>query len=114
MESRNVIVVGAGIGGLAAAFWLRGRGYQVDVLEASDRPGGRMMTLEHRGDRVDVGAQFYHSNYRCALGLIDAMGLNGSKRRVSGKIQFALPDGGSHVYDRRTPYSKLFGVRGNL
>jgi protoporphyrinogen oxidase len=114
MESRKVIVVGAGIGGLAAAFWLGRRGFQVEVLEASDRPGGRMVTLEHRGDRVDVGAQFYHSNYRCALGLIDAMGLSGSKRRVPGKIQYALRNGDTHVYDRRTPYSKLFGVKGNL
>lgn len=114
MEDRKVIVVGAGIGGLTAAFWLGRRGFQVEVLEATDRPGGRMLTLGYRGDRVDVGAQFYHSNYRCALGLIDAMGLSGSKRRVSGKIQYALRSGDSHVYDQRMPYSKLFGVKGNL
>ena len=34
-----------------------------------------MVTLEHRGDRVDVGAQFYHTNMQCALDLIDAMGM---------------------------------------
>lgn len=114
MEHRKVIVVGAGIGGLAAAYWLRRRGYDVDVLEASDRPGGRMVTLEHKGDRVDVGAQFYHSNYRYALGLIDAMGMNASKRRVSGKMQYTLRNGGSYLYDQRIPYSKLFGAKGNL
>ena len=40
MENRKVIIVGAGIGGLAAAYWLGRRGYEVEILEASDRPGG--------------------------------------------------------------------------
>jgi phytoene dehydrogenase-like protein len=46
MASRKVIVVGAGIGGLSAAHWLRQRGYEVEVLEASDRPGVRVGMIE--------------------------------------------------------------------
>ena len=114
MKSRKVIIVGAGIGGLAAGYRLRQRGFEVEILEASDRPGGRMVTLEHRGDRVDVGAQFYHSNFRYALELIDAMGLNGAKRAVAGKVHYALSDGSTYLYDSRIPFMKLLGFRGNL
>jgi len=114
MENRRVIVVGAGIGGLAAAYWLRHRGFEVEILEASDRPGGRMITLERKGDRVDVGAQFYHSNYRHAFDLMAATGLNATKRKISGNIQYALRDGSTYVYDRRIPYMKPVGLRGNL
>lgn len=88
MESAKVLVIGAGIGGLAAAYWLCQRGYDVEVLEASSRPGGRMLTLERRGDRVDVGAQFYHSNFRYAIQLLDAVNLSGTRRPINGKVQF--------------------------
>ena len=64
MSKGKIVVVGAGIGGLSAAHWLTRRGHDVEVLEAADRPGGRMQLLERRGDRVDVGAQFFHSSYR--------------------------------------------------
>jgi protoporphyrinogen oxidase len=114
MSNRKVIVVGAGIGGLAAAHSLRQRGYEVEVLEASNRPGGRMMTLEHRGDRVDVGAQFYHSNFRSAFELMDAVGVGGEKRMLRGSVQYSLRDGGHYLYNQRNPYMKLLGWRGNL
>jgi len=114
MENSRVIIIGAGIGGLAAGYWLCRKGYEVEILEASDRPGGRMRTLERKGDRMDVGAQFFHSNYRHTLGLLEAMNLNSAKRTIKGKVQFILEDGSSYVYDHRIPYMKVLGLRGNL
>lgn len=114
MENRKVVVVGAGIGGLAAGYWLCQRGYEVEILEASERPAGRMVTLERKGDRVDVGAQFYHSAYRCANELMNVTNLRGTQRSVSGNVQYTLKDGSIHLLNNRTPYMKLIGFRGNL
>jgi protoporphyrinogen oxidase len=114
VEDAKVLVIGAGIGGLAAAYWLCERGYDVEILEASSRPGGRMLTLERKGDRVDVGAQLYHTNFRYVLQLLDAAKLSGTRRSVSGKVQFALRDGSTYLYDHRIPYMKMLGLRGNL
>jgi monoamine oxidase len=49
---RKVLVLGAGISGLTAAYELGKKGYDVTILEASHRAGGRNNTLR-RGDLID-------------------------------------------------------------
>jgi len=51
----RVLVVGAGLGGLAAAAHLVGRGFDVTVLERDERPGGRAGVVERDGFRLDNG-----------------------------------------------------------
>lgn len=53
----RAVVVGAGIAGLTAARALAGAGHDVLVLEATDRPGGKLRAGEVAGVRVDVGAE---------------------------------------------------------
>jgi len=50
-HGRSVVVLGAGIAGLVAAYELRRAGYDVTVLEARDRVGGRVWTVRG-GDRI--------------------------------------------------------------
>ena len=50
---RRVLVLGAGIAGLATAYELEKAGYAVTVLEARDRVGGRNWTLRH-GTKVEM------------------------------------------------------------
>lgn len=51
----KVVIVGAGLGGLACALRLSGTGRQVTVLERGDGPGGRMGQLAVDGYRFDTG-----------------------------------------------------------
>lgn len=53
----RIIVVGAGLAGLAAGRALAQLDYQVTILEARDRLGGRCWTV----DNVELGAQWIHS-----------------------------------------------------
>ncbi|MGY2050150.1 flavin monoamine oxidase family protein [Methylobacterium sp. JK268] len=57
----DVVVVGAGAAGIAAARALRARGLSVAVLEARDRVGGRTFTTALRGHPVDLGAHWLHA-----------------------------------------------------
>jgi len=110
----KVLIIGAGISGLASAYWLREAGYETEVLESSDRPGGRMVTLERKGDRLDVGAQFYHTNFRHCFDLMDAMKIGGEKTDVTGSMVYRLQDGSLKEYPRGTLYMDLLGLSGNL
>jgi phytoene desaturase len=54
-HARAVIVIGAGVGGLAAAVRLAAKGHRVTVLEKLERPGGKLNLLEADGFRFDTG-----------------------------------------------------------
>lgn len=56
----RVVVIGAGVAGLAAARELRSRGANVVVIEARDRVGGRVWTHRGLGVPVDLGASWIH------------------------------------------------------
>ena len=56
MSDRRIVVIGAGVGGLAAAVALARHGMQVTVLEAHIYPGGCAGTYYHQGFRFDAGA----------------------------------------------------------
>ncbi|MCU0984676.1 MAG: phytoene desaturase family protein [Acetobacteraceae bacterium] len=55
MTQRRVAVIGAGLGGLAAALDLASRGHAVTVLERAAAPGGKMREVEAAGRRIDSG-----------------------------------------------------------
>ncbi len=54
----SVLVIGAGVAGLAAARDLKSRGYRVIILEARNRIGGRVWTTKLGDQPVDLGAQW--------------------------------------------------------
>ncbi len=55
----DVVVIGAGLGGIAAAGRLARTGYRVTVLEKNAKPGGRCDQLVRDGHRFDTGATLF-------------------------------------------------------
>ncbi|MDX6522934.1 MAG: hypothetical protein QOI17_447 [Gaiellales bacterium] len=72
----RVVVIGAGLAGLAAADALAAAGAEVVVLESRDRVGGRVwsMPLED-GTIVEMGAEFVTAGYELLPALIGRLGL---------------------------------------
>src|SRR6187399_490286 len=64
-RGRRVIVIGAGFGGLACAHELLSAGYEVTVLEARGRAGGRVISFGDlvRGKVVEGGGELIGSNH---------------------------------------------------
>ncbi|HEV3354608.1 MAG TPA: protoporphyrinogen oxidase [Acidimicrobiales bacterium] len=71
----RVVVVGAGIAGLATAWYLDQRGLDVVVLEASDRVGGKVRTSELDGVALDVGPDTFLGRMPWAVDLCRELGL---------------------------------------
>jgi len=57
-ERKNVIIIGAGIGGIATAGYLASKGYSVTIFEKNAYPGGRCGRYIKDGHRFDIGATF--------------------------------------------------------
>jgi monoamine oxidase len=75
-DRAEVVVLGAGLSGLAAARDLTFAGTDVVVLEASSRPGGRVerATLPD-GRSIEMGAEVVGRSHQAYLGLVDELGL---------------------------------------
>ncbi|MDQ1726610.1 MAG: protoporphyrinogen/coproporphyrinogen oxidase [Frankiaceae bacterium] len=71
----SVAVVGAGVAGLAAAHRLRTMGYDVIVLEAGARIGGKLLTTEFAGIRFDEGAESIATRDPAVPALLTELGL---------------------------------------
>lgn len=59
-DDADVVVLGAGPAGLAAAYRAAGNGHRVVVVERAERPGGLAGSFEVAGQRVDFGSHRLH------------------------------------------------------
>lgn len=93
----DVVVVGAGVAGLSAARLLREHGWDVLVVERSDRVGGRITTDEVDGFLVDRGFQVLNPAYRHLRRSVDVsrLGLRPFPRAVRVRSEARL----EHVAD---------------
>ncbi len=74
----RVLVLGAGMAGLAAGYQLARAGYDVTILEARDRPGGRVQTIREPfegGQHVEAGAMFLPGQHALTIGYAARFGL---------------------------------------
>ena len=77
LDSKKLVVVGGGISGLAAAHRLTelAPGAQLSLLEASDRLGGVLSTIERDGFLIEQGADSFITNVPWATNLSQRVGL---------------------------------------
>ena len=93
----TVTIIGAGIAGLTAAVYLHKKGFKVQIIEASDRAGGRIKTDIIDGFRLDRGFQVLLTEYPETKALLNYEKLN-LKRFLPGatvlyeKGQFEIAD----------------------
>jgi oxygen-dependent protoporphyrinogen oxidase len=75
MANKSILVIGAGIAGLTAAYQLKKAGHDVLVLDQNNYVGGRMANVDWEGFQVDIGAKFVTTADKSLTGMVDEMGL---------------------------------------
>ena len=60
---KNVLIVGAGLGGLTTALRLAKKGYKVDIIEKNEQAGGRLNQVKKDGFTFDSGPSFFSMSY---------------------------------------------------
>jgi monoamine oxidase len=83
-QSSNVIVIGAGISGLAATRLLIDAGLTVRILEARDRIGGRLLSAESDEGRFDLGATWFWPGEQRVATLVDEFALATHPQHIAG------------------------------
>lgn len=107
MRSRSdVIVVGAGLSGLAAAIKLVDAGMSVVVLEAGPRVGGRTLNGKAGGTTIDEGATLVYPNHHHVLRLAERFGVDVFESGAQGQFVYSY-DGVARPFG----LGRLRGVR---
>lgn len=91
--THDVIVVGAGIGGLATATALSGAGRDTLVLEARGRVGGRVLSIPAEGGAMDLGASWFWDNEPRIAQLAEDLGVDSFAHRLAGDTMFQTAEG---------------------
>lgn len=108
---KSVIVVGAGIAGLTAAYRLQKEGFDVTVLEAEERIGGRATTINKEGYSIDPGASAVLGSYTAYLELADELGIR-ARLHPSSQYVGTVRDKTIHYFNTGNVY--LSGISTGL
>jgi len=106
----EIIVIGAGAAGLMVARKLSREGKHVKLLEARERAGGRIHTLNETGFsvKVEAGAEFVHGNLSETLRLLEEAGL--PYHETAGNL-FNARDNDAHKQRDFVEHEKLFSKK---
>lgn len=105
---KRIVIIGAGLGGLAAALRLSQQGFDVIVLEKQARVGGRANIIEENGYRVDIGPTIlvmksvFDETYR-AVG-----------KDINERLQFVQLDPNYRIYYHDGTHLDLFSNMSRL
>ena len=91
---QNIIVIGAGLSGLMAAWQLNQAGHRVKLLEARDRVGGRAWTHADSGAAFcEMGPSWFWQGQPVVASLLNHFGIGYFEQYANGIVLFQQPDG---------------------
>jgi monoamine oxidase len=109
MRGTRILVAGAGLAGLSAAYELARAGAAVTILDARDYAGGRVRTVRdfRAGQHAELGGEFIEADHREILGCCEAFGLR-LVRILRGGFTHRFRDAhGTYRLSRTAPWDAL-------
>jgi len=111
----HVLIIGAGLAGLTAAFELRKRNAEVLLLEAAGRIGGRLHSVPSRNGKgyFELGATWFGDKHEHLVSLLDEVGIARFKQYERGKgcyeVMSFLPVQHFDIPQGQDPYYRIAG-----
>ncbi len=96
LSGKKVVIIGAGLAGLTTAYRLFQQGVDVEVYEARNRVGGRILTALMDGNIVEIGAQ------------------NISDGGEANHLRALIESFGIEIIDKEVPFNLKFFLNGKL
>jgi monoamine oxidase len=116
LESKSVIIIGAGLSGLYLAHRLSQLGFEVTLLEARDRVGGRILSQglnENRHDCVDLGPSWVWPEFQPRLSaLLKELSIDVFPQFTRGDSLYQFPDGRIERHGGPSPHAQSFRIVG--
>ncbi|OCR01159.1 monoamine oxidase [Oscillatoriales cyanobacterium USR001] len=102
-----ILIVGGGLAGLTAAYRLSQAGVRTDIVEATNRPGGRIRTLPKTAGTTisaELGGEFINTSHLTFISLATELGLKAIDVK---EVQQRLVENTFYFQGRRVPLSQL-------
>ena len=116
-----VVIIGSGISGLTAAWQLQSAGREVVLLEARDRIGGRVLTLDSRGTasgglgaQCDMGPSWFWQGQPMIARLLDKFAISHHEQFSDGQVLFQSPDGSVKQLSEPSPMTGALRITGGI
>ena len=116
-----IVIVGGGISGLAAAWQLQTAGLKVVLLEARQRVGGRVLTLDHQqttdgglGAQCDMGPSWFWQAQPLIAKLLEKFGIGHHEQFSEGQILFQSANGTVKQLDEPSPMTNALRISGGI
>ncbi len=117
--SKKIVILGAGISGLAAAYWFNKDGLAVTILEQNSEPGGAMISRRENGYLVDYGPNSGLETSPLIRTIVNDVGLSNEMiySNEEGNKRYILRDNHLHSLPMNPPAflkTKLFSTKAKL
>ncbi|MDH7605980.1 MAG: FAD-dependent oxidoreductase, partial [Melioribacter sp.] len=116
---KKITILGAGISGLATAYWLYKKGFDVKILEARSEPGGSMQTEFVDNFLIDYGPNSGLETTPLIRRLVEEVGISNEfvYANESSNKRYILRNNELHPLPMNPPLfikSKLFSAKGKF
>lgn len=110
--AHDVVIVGGGLSGLAAAAALAEQGISAPVLEARGRLGGRILSFTEGGADFDLGPSWIWPGQPCVADLVRAAGITVFPQYATGALVHQQADGRLERYPGFAPMGSALRIAG--